>query len=199
MKSTSGRFSASSAPAVPRPAPSASNAWTYWLIRSAAWPPVMVLSPRYMTGLSRCRLRAATIRCPLCDPVRMSSVMRPRLERVLGLRQPREHRVQPRIDGPDGTGFTQVPGEQLVEPARCGDLGDQLSEVDLTAQRLARAHERRGDVAAGVVLGKPLRHQPVGDRAEELEVRGHGRRRGGQRLVRRRVVDADGATEDVEQ
>src|SRR4051812_41240313 len=89
MKSTSGRFSASSAPAVPVPASSASNAWTYWLIRCETSPPVSVVSPRWITGLSRCRFSAATMRCPLWVPTRIGSsrseglpVMGPRLERV---------------------------------------------------------------------------------------------------------------------
>ena len=71
MNSTSGRFSASSAACVPAPAPSFSNAWMYWLIRSAVSPPVRVVSPRNITGLSRCRFSAATIRWPLWVPVRM--------------------------------------------------------------------------------------------------------------------------------
>ena len=84
MNSTSGRFSASNAACTPWPASSDSKACTYWLIRSATWPPVNVVSPRNMTGFSRCRLRAATMVCPLCVPVRrvLSSLMVGRLERV---------------------------------------------------------------------------------------------------------------------
>src|SRR6476620_11273236 len=36
----------------------------YWLMRSASWPPVSVVSPRKSTGLSLLRLRAPTVRWP---------------------------------------------------------------------------------------------------------------------------------------
>src|SRR6478672_4790410 len=92
--STSGRLSDSSPDALPVPAPRASKAWMYWLIRSASSPPVRVVSPRNSTGRSLCRLSAPTVRWPECRGWRSRSpdersreeatagVMRTRLERV---------------------------------------------------------------------------------------------------------------------
>src|SRR5258705_4784713 len=55
----------------------------YWLMRSASWPPVSVVSPRKSTGLSLLRLSAPTVRCPDWMGWRSSSsVMTSRLERV---------------------------------------------------------------------------------------------------------------------
>src|SRR5260370_3304227 len=56
----------------------------YWLMRSASWPPVSVVSPRKSTGLSLLRLSAPTVRCPEWMGWRSSStrVMTSRLERV---------------------------------------------------------------------------------------------------------------------
>src|SRR4051794_23411281 len=55
----------------------------YWLMRSASWPPVSVVSPRKSTGLSLWRLSAPTVRWPECRGWRSSSsLMGTRLERV---------------------------------------------------------------------------------------------------------------------
>ncbi|CFR78239.1 Uncharacterised protein [Mycobacterium tuberculosis] len=70
---TSGRLSDSRPTATPVPAPSASNAWMYWLIRSASWPPVSLVSPRNSTGLFWWRLSAPTSRWPLWVGLRNSS------------------------------------------------------------------------------------------------------------------------------
>ncbi len=81
-----------------RPAPRDSNAWTYWLIRSAVSRPVRVVSPRNITGLSACRLSAATMRWPLCVPVRRFSLpIGHRLERVLFSGNGREQRARPEV------------------------------------------------------------------------------------------------------
>src|SRR5258707_7311134 len=59
----------------------------YWLMRSASWPPVSVVSPRKSTGLSLFRFRPPTVRWPECTGWRSSSsVMTSRLERVTEMR-----------------------------------------------------------------------------------------------------------------
>src|SRR4051794_722419 len=207
MNSTSGRLRARSAPAVPRPAPRASKAWAYWLIRSAAWPPVIVVSPRYMTGLSRCRLSADTIRWPLWAPTRMfseagraSTVMRPRLERVSVRGNPVEHGVEPGPHRVVHPGLAEVAGELLVEPARRRVRLGERSEVRIGLTELPRqGGEGVGDVAARLGTGDAPVGQPAGDGAQVAEVRRHGGRRGGHGLVGELVVDGEAATEAAEE
>src|SRR6478752_7448558 len=206
MKSTSGRFSASSAPAVPRPAPSASNAWLYWLIRSAVWPPVSVVSPRYITGLCWCRLRAATMRWPLWVPTRMSleegraSVMAPRLERVSVRGNPLQHAIEAEPHLVVHASLAQIARELLVEATGRRVRVGERAEVRVGRAELAgEGREGRRDVAPGVVPGDAAVAEPARDRAEVAEVRRHRRRRRRDRLERQLVVHDHAAAEPCEQ
>src|SRR6478736_1576303 len=128
----------------------------------------------------------------------MSAVMRPRLERVSVLGNPREHRVEPRAHRVVHPGVAEAARELLVEPAGRGvRLGQRLEVHVRRAELLRERREGVGDVATGVGRRDALLREPARDGAEVAEVRRDRRRGRRGRLVRRLVLDHEAAAEPV--
>src|SRR6478609_2396703 len=130
----------------------------YWLMRSASWPPVSVVSPRKSTGLSLLRLRAPTVRWPAWRGWRSrSSDERSRV----GVPPAR------RAGGESSTRVIQHRLERVTETLvlalgirRSGYLGDPpRRRAEAVFQQAATSH---------LLLRKPLRrstHRPAAFRA----------------------------------
>src|SRR5688572_12940770 len=106
----------------------------YWLMRSASWPPVSVVSPRNSTGLSLFRFRAPTVRWPECRGWRSrSSLMTSRLERVTERLAPPLRKRRNCVPAGPHSGFFcwNAVSAPLSSAARGfpGLLGDLLREV----------------------------------------------------------------------